>query len=154
MMTIILDIHSILRWVMLLLMIFVIVNCFLGWVQNRKYNKSDDQLSLFLMIAADIQLLIGLILFITGSYGFKLYTQGSMQEVMQSSVLRFFAVEHPLMMIISIALIHVGRAQGKKSPVARIKFKRQFWWYLISFIILIMMIPWPTNPIYAGRGWI
>ncbi len=152
--SIFLDLHSILRWVMLLLMIVVIVNSLIGWTQKRKYTKSDAQLSLFTMISADIQLLIGLILWFTGPYGLSAYTNSGFGEVMKSSVLRFFAMEHPLAMIIAIVLIHVGHTQGKKNISDEKKFKRQFWWYLAALIILIAMIPWPTNPIYAGRGWI
>ncbi len=151
--SILLDIHSLLRWVLLLILVATIANSLIGWLQNRKYKKSDDQFSLFTMIIADMQLLIGLVLYFTSDYGFKLIQNGGMKEVMGNSMMRFFAVEHLVGMILAIILIHVGRSSAKKASTERAKYKRTFWWFIIAFIIIIMMIPWPSNPIFASRGW-
>ncbi len=151
--SILLDIHSLLRWVLLLLLTTTIVNSLIGWTQNRKYKKSDDQLSLFTMIVTDVQLLIGLILYFTSAYGYKLIKNADMKEVMSNGVMRFFAVEHLTGMLVAIILIHIGRSSAKKATTERGKFKRTFWWYLIALVIMIAMIPWPSNPLYASRGW-
>ncbi len=151
--SILLDLHSIMRWVLLLLIVVTIVNALIGWSQNRKFGKSDNQLSLFTMIAADIQLLLGLILYFTSDYGYKLLKNNEMGEVMKNGVMRFFAVEHLVGMLVAIILIHIGRSSAKRGKTNRSMFIRTFWWYLIAFIIMIMMIPWPSNPLYSSRGW-
>ncbi len=151
--SIFLDLHSFLRWVLLFILVATIANSLIGWLQNRKYKKSDDQLSLFTMIGADVQLLIGLVLYFTSAFGYKLIQDSGMKEVMGNSMMRFFAVEHLVGMLVAILCIHIGRSSAKKAKTDRAKHKRTFWWFLIAFILIIMMIPWPTNPIFQSRGW-
>lgn len=52
--------HSLLRWVILLLLIYSIVRSFSGWQSKKPFSPADGKKWLFLMIAAHITLLIGL----------------------------------------------------------------------------------------------
>ena len=66
---VLLQIHSILRWVILILLVLSIVQSFIGWIKKRELREGDTKLWLFTMIFAHTTLLIGLILLFFGSYG-------------------------------------------------------------------------------------
>lgn len=147
------QIHGILRWAVLLLAIMAILRAYLGMKNKTEFEAGDQKTGLFLMIACDIQLLIGLILYVLGAWGLKNIQNLGMGEVMKDSYARFFAVEHITMMLIAIALIHVGRSKAKKASTALASHKASFWFYLIGLIIMLASIPWPFRKGFEALGW-
>jgi hypothetical protein len=61
--------HSILRWIILLLLFASIVKSYSGWQGKKVFSDGDRKLWLFTMIAAHTTLLIGLVLLFFGPYG-------------------------------------------------------------------------------------
>jgi hypothetical protein len=57
------DLHSYIRWIVLILAIVVIVKYLIGWLQKKSFTQTDNRLGLFLIITIDIQLLLGLSLY-------------------------------------------------------------------------------------------
>ena len=88
----------------------------------------------------DIQLLIGLILYFTGAWFEALKHIG---ESMKDPMLRFFTVEHSLMMIIAWILVHAGRISVKKASTPNAKFKKTLIYFGIALLIILIAIPWP-----------
>src|SRR6058998_1952183 len=108
-----LHMHSVGRWIVLLLLIFAILNSLIAG--DRPYIRTDNRLGLLLTIFPDIMLLIGIYLWYAGPRGYHTYvSMGSMSAVMKDSYARFFVVEHLAGMLIAIILIHIGKAQGRK----------------------------------------
>ena len=97
--------HNFLRWIVLVLLIWSMVNAFLN--KNGKETR-------FLTISSHVMLLLGLIQWFVGVWGLKLIQTLGMKEAMGNPAARFFSVEHPLTMIIAIALITVGGVSVKK----------------------------------------
>lgn len=148
---ILLTIHSAGRWIVLLLLLLAIFNHMAAG--SRTYSSGDRKLSLFLMIAADLMLLIGIVQWFTGSFGYKTIQARGMADVMKEPVLRFFTIEHMVGMILAIALIHIGKAQAKKNMPNRSIHRRTLIFYLLALIIILASIPWPFREVGAGRGW-
>lgn len=145
-------IHSVGRWIVLLLLLFAIINSLIAG--NRPFIKSDNRLGLLLTIFADLMLLIGLYLYFVGPLGYKLFQQySSVGELMRDSTARFYAVEHIVGMIIAIVLIHIGKAQARKPIGDRAKHRRTMIFYFLALLIILVSIPWPFRAIGAGRGW-
>ena len=71
---------------------------------------------------------------------------GGMGAVMKNSAARFWVVEHPVGMIISIALISIGRGVAKKNIPDASKHKRAFWLFLIALLVILASVPWPGRP--------
>jgi hypothetical protein len=136
-----LPIHNILRWAVLLFGLWAVVKALSGVFSKRNYNGSDNKVSLFFMISCDIQLLFGLILYFNGEWFGQL--KSATKEVMKNNVLRYFAVEHALMMIIAWLLVHIGRSMVKRSDIDAQKHKRSLIYFGIAIIIILLMIPWP-----------
>ncbi len=138
--------HSLLRWVAIIAIIVAMVNAFLGMRKNRPFGKNDNLWSLITMITFHIQLVIGLVLYFTENW----HTQiGNMSD----KLIRFFAVEHLVGMLVVIILITVGRARAKRSSTDLLKHRRTLRFFLIAFIILMFTIPWPTRDVGIGKGW-
>ncbi len=110
-------------------------------------------MGLFLMICADVMLLVGLYQWITGPWGLKSIQSNGMSVVMKNSVLRFFAVEHFIGMLIAIVLIHIGYTYSKKSITDTMKHKRTLLFYGLALLVILISIPWPFRAVGAGRAW-
>ncbi|ANE50300.1 hypothetical protein [Flavisolibacter tropicus] len=146
-----LHLHSFGRWIVLILLLVAIFKS--ATAGNRPFEKSDRTVGLLLTIFADIMLLVGIALWFMGAWGYQNISNRGMGEVMGDPVSRFFAVEHTIGMLVAIVLLHIGKAQSKKSIPDSAKHKRTFIFYLIALLIVLASIPWPIREIGAGRGW-
>lgn len=126
---------------MLLFGAWTVINAITGVIGKRNYAGSDNKANLFFMISCDIQLLIGLILYFNGASFESL--KSNAKGVMQNGALRFFAVEHALMMIIAWLLVHLGRSMVKRSDIDAQKHKRSLIYFGIALLLILAMIPWP-----------
>jgi uncharacterized membrane protein len=135
--------HSVLRWVIILLLVVNILRFLSATVTNKV------ALSKWLLIAAHTTLLIGLYQYFAGGSGFALIQQYGMGETMKDSAKRFWAVEHITGMIISIALITVGHISLKKSGNS----KRSAILYILALAIILATVPWPFRE-GIGRPWL
>jgi hypothetical protein len=145
--------HSLLRWVLLLLLLAAIVQSYSGMSSGRSFSGGDRKLGLYLMISAHTTLLLGLVLWFFGPFGLPLAIDNGMGVVMKNAVMRYWVVEHFTGMLIAIALITIGRGVAKKNIPDAAKFKRAFWLFLIALIIILATVPWPFRGA-VGRPWI
>lgn len=147
-----LHLHSVLRWVILILLLVAIFKSYSD--KNKAFTPGHKKTGLFLMIFADIMFLIGIYQWITGPWGLKSIQNNGMGIVMKNASLRFFAVEHLIGMIIAIILIHVGYSYSKKNVADTIKHKRTLLYYGLALLIILISIPWPFREVGAGRAWL
>jgi len=146
-----LHLHSVLRWVLLLLLLVAIVRSIAD--KNNSFTEGHRKTGLFLMICADLMLLVGLYQWITGPLGLKSIQANGMAVVMKDASLRFFAVEHFVGMLIAIILIHIGYGYAKKNVSDSIKHKKAILYYLLALILILLVVPWPFREVGAGRTW-
>ena len=139
--------HSGLRWAVLVLLIWAIINAARS-MSSGKYEKKDKMINLFTMVSLHVQFLFGLILLLTNNNGKVSYASGWMANTMN----RFFGLEHVLLMIIAITLITIGRSKAeKKLEGSRNKHRAILISYTIGLIIIFASIPWPFGP-WASLG--
>ena len=146
-----LHVHSAGRWVVLLLLLFAIFNSLIAG--RRPFIRTDNRMGLILTIVADIMLLIGIVLWFTGSWGYKTIQASGMAAVMKDATQRFYVVEHLAGMLIAIILIHIGKAQARKQISDAAKHRRTLIFYLLALLIILASIPWPFREIGMNRGW-
>jgi hypothetical protein len=146
------QLHSIGRWIVLLLLVVAIFRS--ATAGSRPYTKGDKTTGLLLTIFTDLMLLIGIYLWFVSGVGYPSIKESGMGSVMQNPVLRFYNTQHLVGMLIAIALIHVGKAQGKKNLPDRTKHRRTFLFYLLALLLILACIPWPFMQAGAGRGWV
>lgn len=151
--SVLLTLHSILRWVILILSVVVIARSFSGMTSGKPFSAADKKGGLFLMISAHTTLLIGLYLYFFGPSGFAYIRNLGFGEVMKDNTARFFAVEHIFGMLVAIVLITIGRGVSKKDIPDVAKHKRTFWFILVALVIILATIPWPFRTEVA-RPWL
>ncbi|HCQ29370.1 MAG TPA: hypothetical protein DIU39_03725 [Flavobacteriales bacterium] len=136
----ILQVHSYLRWILLITLIWLIIDALKGYFTNKTFENKNDKLNLVVFIAAHLQFLVGLILYFI-SPSVKLWLM-SISKVMKNPEQRFYVVEHGLAMVIAIALITIGRIVMKKAPSDKAKFARLAVYNTLALLIILWMIPW------------
>lgn len=144
--------HSWLRWAVLALLLLSMAQAFRGWLGQKEWNSQQQRLHLFTLIATDLQLLLGLWLyFISGSWGKLLFSQTKL--VMKTRSMRYFAVEHLILMLVAVALIHIGYARAKRLPEATSRYKAAAVFFTLALLAILASIPWPflSN---IGRPWL
>lgn len=144
--------HNILRWVILLLLLIALIRAVAGMSAKKPFTNGDKKTGLFLMISAHTQFLVGLILWFTGPWGFKLLQNIGFSAAMKDPVARFWIMEHNVGMLIAIILITIGRGVSKKALPDAVKHKRTFWFFFIALVIILASVPWPGR-IGVGRPW-
>lgn len=147
-----LHLHSVLRWVILILLLVAIYQTIVN--KNKQFSDGQRKTGLFLMICADVMLLLGLYQWFAGDWGLKSIQANGMSVVMKNPVLRFFAVEHITAMLIAIVLIHMGYSYGKKTVTDAQKQKRILLYFGLALLIILLVIPWPFREVGAGRHWL
>ena len=91
------------RYLALLALVVAIVKYLMGWLGNGGWSKADRQIGLVAAIVVDIQLLLGLVL----------WAVGAGMGLVGANITR--TVEHPVWMLIAIAVMHIGQARVKKA---------------------------------------
>ncbi|QJB33538.1 hypothetical protein HF324_20260 [Chitinophaga oryzae] len=143
--------HSILRWAIVLAGLWAVIRAFKGVSGKTPFTAADNKAGLFFMIFCDIQLLVGLLLYFVFSEKAKAGL-ADMGAAMKNSALRFFTVEHTLMAVIAIALVHIGKSKVKKATSDAQKHKLALIFYGIAFILILALIPWPFRQA-LGAAW-
>lgn len=146
-----LHLHSFLRWVILILLLVAVYRSFAD--RNRAFGNGHKKTGLFLMITADLMLLVGMYQWITGPWGLKSIQENGFGNVMKNPPLRFFAVEHFIGMLVAIVLIHIGYSFSKKNVPDERKHKRTLLLYGLALLIILISVPWPFREVGAGRSW-
>jgi hypothetical protein len=140
--------HSWLRWIVLLAGLAVVIRGAAG-ARARKMWEPADQRGVRLFVAAmDVQVLIGLILYV----GVSPLIAGAFQNIsaaMRNEVQRFFLVEHLFGMLVALGVAHVGSVKIRKAADSHAKHRLAVIYILIALAVIALSIPWPGMP--AGR---
>lgn len=149
MLTGLLHTHNLLRYILLILILISIIKSLSGWFGKKSYTGGDRKLTLFTMISAHLQLVLGLILyFVSPNVKAGLADMGT---AMKDPGLRFWTVEHIAMMLIAITLITFGNVLSKKGKTDEAKHKRVAIFFLLALIVIFVAIPWPWSTV--AREW-
>jgi len=147
--TITLIIHNLLRWAIVISALYAIFKLFMGWVKKQTWQEAHRKTIVIFTILLDTQLLVGLLLYFVFSDLIKA-AFANMGAAMGNHILRFFTVEHTLMMVLAIIFGHIASATGKKDISDQDKFKRAAIFTTVAFILLLAGIPWTTRPLIPG----
>jgi hypothetical protein len=139
--------HSYNRYLLFAALLLVLFRAYSGWMGKKPFEKLDNTGSLVLLILTHTQLLIGLIL-----YAFlSPYTQAAfanMGAAMKDSTLRYFAVEHIMMMLIAVVLIQLGRTFSKKAS-DDVQKHRKLAVYTTAAVLIIIISLAPKGLLFA-----
>ena len=135
-----LPLHSGWRWLVILAGLYVILKCILGLKKKASFESGGRMAALLYVSALDIQFLIGVVLYALSPIIHSAW--GNIGAAMKVKELRYFAIEHAFLMIIAIALAHVGTVLAKKAATDTAKYRRLLIFSSLSFIVMLAGIPW------------
>ncbi len=145
--TIVLALHSYIRWIALVATVGVTFAALRGQVHSD--NSVADRWGMFAITTLDIQMLLGLLLYLALS-PFMKPILSNFAASMQRADLRFWAVEHVTSMFGAIILAHAGRVLARKAKSDQTKRLRLLVCFGLALILIIAGMPWPGRP--GGRA--
>lgn len=135
------ELHSVIRWILLVFCVEVIVKSLYGWLKKKEFTKVDNSISLYLLIFTHLQLLLGLLLYFVFSNKTKT-AFANFGMAMKDPDLRFYAVEHITIMLIAVVMIQLGRTFSQKAADPVVKHKKLAIFTIIGFVLMLAGIPW------------
>lgn len=132
-----LDLHNVVRWAVLVLGLIALVRAWSGALAGGRFTPDQARIGRWFSLAFDVQVLLGLVLY----FALSPITTGALRDfgaAMQDSAVRFYAVEHALMMVVAAVLVHVGLARAKKTD----KAMPAAIFYTLAVVLVIVAIPW------------
>ena len=145
-----LALHSLFRWLVLASLLFAIFRGIQGWRSSKSFSKFDNAVRHNTATIAHVQLLLGIWLY-TISPIIRYFLHNFKEAVHQREV-RFFGMEHSLMMVTAVVIITIGSMKAKRAETDRLQFKTMAIWYAVALIILLSSIPWQFSPL-VSRPW-
>jgi cell division protein FtsW (lipid II flippase) len=140
---VILPLHSLVRWFVIISLLFSIYNAYKGWLTNKAFTKFDNSVRHWTATIAYIQLVLGIFLyFISPIVDYFLH---NFSEAVKDNEIRFFGMEHGIMMLIGIVLITIGSLRVKQRETDKQKFKTMAIWFTVAFLIILLSIPFPFS---------
>jgi hypothetical protein len=137
------DLHNILRWLILVFLLWSILKSFSGWRKKSIFTAADKRVWLFTLIFSHLTLLLGLFQVFFGRFGVFSSSLHPGTHIMKDRFYRFFWIEHPLTMILAIVFVTLAYGMAKKPVPDQTKYKKAFWFFVIALILILSAIPWP-----------
>lgn len=128
-------IHSVIRYVVLILLVTLLVRSLMGWTGKKAFTATDNKVSLFTLISTHTQALFGFLLYFIASPFVKFSG-----EFKQDATIRYWTMEHITMMLVAVILITVARSTSKKLTDDTLKHRRLFILNLLALIIIFVSI--------------
>jgi putative Ca2+/H+ antiporter (TMEM165/GDT1 family) len=141
----VLTLHSYVRWIVVILASVAVVRALGGWLGRKEWTALDRRLGVFFSSSMDLQLLLGLILYIFLSPS----THTAFQDfgaALSNEVLRYWSLEHIGLMLVAVVLVHVGQTLSKRAGEARVKHRQAAIFFGLAILIVLFAIPWPFLP--------
>jgi hypothetical protein len=137
----VLNIHSWLRWVTLLLAIGATIN---AWRPDRDLSQTPPgkQWDVFFMMALDFQVLFGLLLYFGLSPLTKIGLENLSLAVSQPAI-RFWTLSHFGAMVTATILVRVGRVMAINAKTPGDRRKWRFLFFALTTAAILIGIPWP-----------
>jgi len=142
---ILLTVHSLVRWLVLTSLLFALYRAYTGWFSGKSFSKFDNTVRVVTSTIAHIQLGIGFCLyFISPIIDYFLHNY---KEATKVGEIRFFGMEHSLMMLIAVIIITIGSVKVKNTSKDNNKFRAMAIWFTIGLLVILISIPWPFSPL-------
>ena len=142
MLTALLFLHNLLRWLVIVAGAAAVGTALSGLRRKGPPSAGEARAGLVFTIALDTQVLIGLAMYvIDGSTARAAMAAGG--AAMKDGAMRFWLVEHPLMMVAALVLAHVGRVLFKRATDDDRKHRRALTFFGLALLAILAGMPWP-----------
>jgi cytochrome c biogenesis factor len=140
--------HNLLRWAVLVLGVVAIVRAAQGLSGGRPYAAARRAGVLFLA-SLHLQVLLGILLFMVSP--FVRTAMRDMDVAMGERSVRFFVMEHPMVMIVAAILMTVGSLVAKNARDDAARHRKALVFLVVTMLLVLWGIPW-QRALVPGMG--
>mgnify|MGYP001564371074 CR=1 FL=1 len=108
-------------------------------------NARAERWGLFLMMALDIQLLLGLLLYL-GLSPYTAAARTNFGDAARDPQLRFWAVDHAAAMFLAVILVHAARVLARTAKTPESRRARLLVCFGLATFAMLFGMPWPGLP--------
>ena len=139
--SVVLGLHNIVRWIVLLAGVWSVFLVWRGWLGRRQWTDAESRATRAFVGTLDLQFVLGLLLFAVFS---PLTRQGfrDFGAAMADAPVRYFLVEHPVIMLVAIAIAHVGAVQVRRASSDAERFQKASIMFGLALAAIAGFIPW------------
>jgi mono/diheme cytochrome c family protein len=130
--------HSYVRWGVLAIAALLLARSARGWRDARAWSGADERTHVALVALVDTQLLLGLWLYLSASPIARAFLADPGRAT-KITALRFFGLEHAVIMLAAVIVIHVGRARSKVKD----RHRRAATSTALALALILAGVPWP-----------
>lgn len=134
-------IHSIVRWIVVLVGLWAVMRAWFGMFTGRSWNSWDRMSGQMFNTALDFQLLLGVLLFFLSSEARSLVMDISISVPLAS--LGYSIFRHVGFALLAAIIAHLGSRASRKAATTRTRFARAALLFTLAFVLLYFAIPWP-----------
>lgn len=146
----VLFLHSWVRWLFIIALGALVVRSYLGWRRGLPWQPQDRRLLSWVLALADVQLLLGLALFVALSHHTRsFFAQGP--AALDDPQTAYWVTEHAIPMIGAVFLAHVGHVLVRRGENPHARYRRAALFFTLVALIVLFSTPWPFQP--YGRPW-
>lgn len=132
--------HNLTRWLVLVAAVAAVALAIVGLVRRGSFTRAQRIANTAFVASMDLQLVLGIAL-----YSVSPLVRAALQDMgsaMADSRLRFVAVEHATVMIVAVAIAHVGSVMVRRATNDRARHVRTLVYFAASLAAVLFAIPW------------
>ncbi|MBM7845318.1 hypothetical protein [Herpetosiphon giganteus] len=132
-----LNAHSGWRWIVMLAILVAVGYGLWGWLTKQPWSDTARKIMLFTTIAIDIQLLLGLALYVVN----KSWSQ------LNPATVRF---EHPTVMVLALGLAHVVNTKVKRGEIPAARYRLMALGTIAVLVLIVVgILRLPGNRLFG-----
>lgn len=134
--------HSWIRWGVVALAGLCLLRFLVAWRRGEEWGSGHDQWLWAYGWVVTSQFFVGFTLYLVSPLPRAAFVMG--RGAMQDPVLRFFAIEHPVLMVLAFLLSVLG-ILGLYRGAPELRARRAMFLFLVVFALVMAGIPWPGS---------
>lgn len=132
--------HNIVRWLVLIAGVYAVFRAWRGWLSRAIWTDADAGAAKLYVNMLSLQFVVGIVLYVVSPLIRN--ALGDMAATMKNAPVRYFVVEHVTVMIIAIALGHIGAARVRKAASDSARFQAATIFLGLSLAAVAGFTPW------------
>ena len=142
-----LALHNLLRWAVLLAGLYALVRMLRGAGGGARWTTTDRRAMTTFTSLLHLQLLVGLVVY--GTSALTRQAMGDMGAAMRDPTVRWFVAEHPVIMVLAVAVATIGGILARKAAADQSRFRRGAVAVAVALALVAYGIPW-DRPLVRG----
>ncbi|MCZ2444473.1 MAG: hypothetical protein LC101_11930 [Flavobacteriales bacterium] len=144
--TTLITIHSALRYIVLIALVYITIKAWARFAEKKEFQPIDRKTASMAIGLLHFQVLLGIALYIMRRHFDGIAVMKSLKEagnIEAAAYVRFFTMEHITMMLLAAILITIGQVLSKKAATSSGKYLRLALFFTLGLLVIFFGIPWP-----------